>query len=280
MKTVGKIKDLKTELMTWQGQTIGFIPTMGCLHMGHISLVKKAKEQCDRVVVSVFVNPTQFNESHDFESYPKNLQDDEEKLKPYGVDLIFAPSQSEMYGSTHNQSTVVPGALANGLCGNDRPGHFTGVATVVLKLLNIITPSKIYMGKKDYQQYLIIKQMVIDLNMDVEVIGVETLRELDGLAMSSRNVHLNGEQRKKANMIREQLLILSQKINKTKTEAIRAQLIKSWQALEEAGFEVDYLSICNPMTLEEIEGQINKPVVVLCAARIGSTRLIDNLECL
>ena len=112
------------------------------------------------------------------------------------------------------------------------------------------------------------------------MIGVETLRELDGLAMSSRNVHLNGEQRKKANMIREQLLILSQKINKTKTEAIRAQLIKSWQALEEAGFEVDYLSICNPMTLEEIEGQINKPVVVLCAARIGSTRLIDNLECL
>ena len=279
MKTIKKIELLRSEVCSWAGQSIALVPTMGFLHDGHISLVEKAKQVSDRVVVSIYVNPTQFGQNEDLDSYPQDIQGDTAKLEAAGVDVLFTPEHSDVYLQDH-QTWVQPGALASGLCGVNRPGHFRGVATVVLKLLNIVSPSKLFLGKKDYQQYLMLKRMVLDLSLSVDVVGVETKREVDGLAMSSRNLYLDSISREKAPLIRLKLLEIGSAIESKNEELILKTLHNSKDFMIENGFKMDYLSICDGNTLQPVYSDFNRPLVVLCAAKLGSTRLIDNLECL
>jgi len=271
------IADLRGEVNAWrkEGLTIGFVPTMGALHEGHVSLVDAAKAACDRVVVSIFVNPTQFAPGEDFEAYPRTETADAEKLKDKAA-LIFAPNAAEMYAPDFS-TTVTVMEVTKDLEGAARPTHFAGVATVVAKLLLAVLPDKAVFGQKDYQQLLTIKRMVRDLNIPVEIVGGPTLREKDGLAMSSRNAYLSPEERKVAGKLNVILRETAHAVAKgapipTATEAGIA-------AIMEAGFaSVDYLEIRDAETLDPFpSGKPDAPARILIAARIGKTRLIDNM---
>lgn len=274
LKTINEVKKYVKEYRK-EGLSIGFVPTMGYLHEGHESLMKKARENNDKVIVSIFVNPIQFGPNEDYETYPRDLERDSEICKAQGVDVIFNPEPSEMYPNGTPFAFVDIKELGNGLCGAKRPGHFQGVCTVVNKLFNIVTPDRAYFGEKDAQQVAIIKKMVSDLSMDVEVVPCPIIREEDGLAKSSRNTYLSEEERKAA-------LVLSKSLNKAK-EAIRSsekevsklkEIIES-TIKEEKLAKIDYIEVVDGETLRTIE-TIEGKVLTAIAVYIGKTRLIDN----
>jgi len=277
MQIIEKAKEMQyiCEKIRNSGKKIGFVPTMGALHEGHLSLVRKAREENEVVVVSIFVNPIQFGPNEDYNRYPRTFESDCEKLKKESVDYLFFPSVEEMYPAGF-ETYVSLRKLPNHLCGLSRPGHFDGVATVVTKLFNIVKPHKSYFGQKDYQQAKIIERMVSDLNIDTEVIMMPIVRESDGLAMSSRNAYLNPEERKKAICLYKSLLKAKEMIEgKEKSpEKIKEEMRKL--ILEIApDAKIDYISIVNPQTLDDVS-EIKDTVVVALAVFIGSTRLIDN----
>ncbi len=254
---------------------IAFVPTMGNLHAGHLQLVEVAKQHGRCVVVSIFVNPLQFGANEDLASYPRTLDADCEKLQAAGVNVVFAPSEAEMY-PVEQTITVNPPPIANDLCGAARPGHFAGVATVVLKLFNMVQPQVAVFGKKDFQQLFIIRELVKQLNLPIAIIGVDTRRDEDGLALSSRNGYLSAAQRLEAPRLQRalQLVVEAAKKGGQDFAAIEAQTA---QYLTQLGWIVDYISIRSAQTLLPAENT-ERQLVVLAAARLGKTRLIDNLE--
>lgn len=254
---------------------IAFVPTMGNLHAGHLQLVEVAKHHGRCVVVSIFVNPLQFGANEDLASYPRTLDADCEKLQAAGVNVVFAPSEAEMY-PVEQTITVNPPPIANELCGAARPGHFAGVATVVLKLINMVQPQVAVFGKKDFQQLFIIRELVKQLNLPIAIIGVDTKRDENGLALSSRNGYLSAAQRLEAPRLQRalQLVVEAAKKGEQDFAAIEAQTA---QYLTQLGWIVDYVSIRSAQTLLPAENN-ERQLVVLAAARLGKTRLIDNLE--
>jgi pantoate--beta-alanine ligase len=278
MKILKKINEVRDEIkkLKKENKIIGFVPTMGYLHEGHISLIKKAKEECDYVVVSIFVNPTQFCPGEDFDRYPRDIERDIKILENEKVDLLFNPDIEEMY-KKDNKTWVIVDEISDIYEGKFRPGHFKGVCTVVIKLFNIVQPDKAYFGWKDFQQLIIIKKMVEDLNIPVEIIGCPTIREEDGLAASSRNVYLNEEERKKALCLYKALKKIEEMIKKEKIYECEILIKEGREIIEsEEGVEIQYLDIVsmdNMKKLEKIEGK----AVIIGAIKIGNVRLIDNL---
>ncbi len=257
-----------------QGKTIGFVPTMGFLHEGHLSLMHQGRQRSDLLVLSIFVNPTQFGQGEDFDSYPRDLTGDAELAQSAGVDLIFAPTADQMYPQGYATTIHIDG-LTDNLCGASRPGHFDGVTTVVSKLFNIIQPHHAFFGMKDFQQLAVIQQMVRDLNMPVQVVGMPIVRESDGLAMSSRNTNLTAEQRQQGLSLID---TIRQLIARAKSgELSAAQLIDhARQRIEsEADAQIDYIQICHDQTLADMD-TVDDHAVVLLAGRFGAVRLIDN----
>jgi pantoate--beta-alanine ligase len=271
LKTVAEIKELRGKLPA----PVGFVPTMGYLHEGHLVLVRQARAENASVVVSIFVNPTQFGPRGDFKEYPRDPERDLALLEKEGVDVVFMPSVDEVYPPGFN-SWVEVGRIAQRLEGASRPGHFRGVATVVARLFNIVQPDRAYFGQKDAQQLLVVKNMVAELDMKLEVIGVPTVREPDGLAMSSRNTYLNPEERKAA-LVLYQTLMLAQRLysnGEKDAKAIRRQMRELIQKQPLA--DIDYISIADAETLDELD-EVKPPALVSLAVKIGKTRLIDNV---
>ncbi len=267
----------KREMSAWadarraEGRTIGFIPTMGALHAGHLSLVERASQEADALVVSIFVNPTQFGPGEDYDNYPRTLDSDLEALSAFPVAVVFAPAAREMYAD--RLTTVHVDGLTERLCGASRPGHFDGVTTVVTKLLNIVKPHLAVFGQKDYQQLATIRKMVIDLDIDCRVVGAPTVREPDGLAMSSRNAYLAPEERRQAPVIREALLDAARQAAVLTPREIEA---RTREAIEARGGRVDYLTCLDAFTLTDVS-DFSRPVVLATAVFFGKTRLIDNI---
>ena len=256
-------------------QTLGLVPTMGSLHEGHLSLVRRAQAECDAVAVSIFVNPTQFAPGEDYGTYPRTFEADCAALKAAGVSLLFAPSAEEMYPA--GATTFVEVAdLGDRLDGASRPGHFRGVATIVAKLFNVVGPDRAYFGQKDAAQLAVIRHMVRDLNFPVEVVGCPIVREPDGLAMSSRNVYLSSEERERALVLHRSLESAEREFHAGEHSA--AQLSKTARKViaDEPQVRLDYLEIVDPETLEPV-AHIAKPALVAVAAYVGPTRLIDNV---
>lgn len=277
MLTVHSIAEVRDQVHAWKqaGLRVGFVPTMGNLHAGHISLVREVLKHSDRVVASVFVNPTQFGPSEDFDSYPRTLDADSHQLAEAGCHLLFAPSVDEMYPEK-NRTWVDVDDLGNYLCGASRPGHFRGVTTVVSKLLHIVQPDVACFGEKDFQQLAIIRRMVRDLFFPVDIIGVPTCREASGLAMSSRNGYLSDAEKAQAAEIHKVLQALKDEI-RVQSGDFRALESKYSHTLEAKGFKVDYLSIANADTLAPATLP-DRHLVIAVAAKLGSTRLIDNVS--
>jgi pantoate--beta-alanine ligase len=265
-----------TELRKFLGDetSIVFVPTMGNLHEGHLDLVRQARKHGACVVVSIFVNPLQFGPSEDFDKYPRTLAEDCNKLQGL-ADVVFAPSVKEMY-PLQQTIYIEPPPIANELCGEVRPGHFRGMATVVLKLLNIVQPQVVLFGKKDYQQLYIIRQMVDQINLPINIIGSETVRDADGLALSSRNQYLSDSERAEAPFLHQVLSTLGRDIFNGEKNLFELELIAK-NTLAQRGWKVEYISARNRMTLA-IPGSEDRELVILAAARLGNTRLIDNLE--
>jgi pantoate--beta-alanine ligase len=279
MQAVARPDELRALVSAWRrgGERIAFVPTMGNLHAGHGSLVGRASELADRVIVSIFVNPLQFGPNEDFAAYPRTPGEDRRVLESLHVDLLFAPEVVDIYprGQESTARVHVP-MIEDILCGAFRPGHFMGVATVVTKLLNIVQPDVAVFGEKDYQQLLIIRRAALDLCMPIEIVGVPTAREPDGLAMSSRNRYLSAEQRAVAPAIYQQLSLAREAIE-SGTADFAAIGQRGSEALRQAGFSPDYFEIRDAATLEEPNAQ-SRDLVVLTAARIGRARLIDNVR--
>ncbi|MEI6845900.1 MAG: pantoate--beta-alanine ligase [Candidatus Firestonebacteria bacterium] len=258
------------------GLSIGFVPTMGYLHPGHVSLVKQAAKECGAVVVSIFVNPTQFGPGEDLAAYPRNLKRDLEILDALKVDVVFTPEAKAMYPAGYGTFVNLETPLTGKLCGEFRPGHFKGVATVVAKLFNIVLPQKAYFGQKDAQQCIVIKKMAAELNFPVNIVILPTLREKDGLAMSSRNTYLSAEERKAAPEIYQSLLLAKKMIEagELRAEKITSAVRKKLAGLKNA--EIQYVAVVNASSLEA-------PVLLSCeillavAVKLGKTRLIDNI---
>jgi pantoate--beta-alanine ligase len=268
------VPELRAQVHSWrqEGLQIGFVPTMGALHPGHISLVRAALAGCDRVVASIFVNPTQFGVGEDYERYPRNEAADLAALDAAGCHLLYAPGVADMYPEGFATSVTVAG-LTEGLCGAVRPGHFAGVATVVAKLLNQVQADAAFFGEKDYQQLLTIRRMATDLDLPVEIVGVPTLREPDGLAMSSRNAYLAADERRIAAVFPA---VLAAAVQQLAGEAAAPVLARARTALEAAGFSVDYIELRDASTLVPV-GRVDADARLLGAVRIGRTRLIDNM---
>lgn len=270
------VKDVRTQVNEWkkEGLTIGYVPTMGYLHEGHRSLIEAARANNDRVVVSIFVNPMQFAPTEDLESYPRDLEKDAKMCEEVGVDLLFHPEPSEMYADGFC-SYVDMNGLTTELCGRTRPTHFRGVQTVVLKFFNIIKPDRAYFGQKDAQQLAVIKRMVADLNVDVEIIGCPIIREDDGLAKSSRNTYLNPDERKAALILSKSLKLGKELIESGETDSKAVIKAISDNINTEPLAKIDYVSVVDFNTITPIE-KIEKSVLVAIAVYIGKTRLIDN----
>jgi pantoate--beta-alanine ligase len=278
MITIDRLGDLRTQVDQWRrGGNVAFVPTMGNLHAGHLSLVKAAREQADRVVVSIFVNPLQFGAGEDFDNYPRTLEDDAVLLAGEGTDLLFAPTVSTMYPKAQtDQTRVEVPRLSELLCGATRPGHFVGVATVVCKLFNMVQPDIAFFGKKDYQQLMVIRRMVEDLAMPVRVEGIETIREADGLAMSSRNGYLTEAERQTAPALYAMLRGVAQRLSQG-ADDYAALESEAGKRLDTQGLRTDYVAIRAADDLA-----VPRPgaprLVILAAAYLGKARLIDNLE--
>ncbi len=258
------------------GKTIGFVPTMGALHRGHMSLVRACREENDVAVVSIFVNPTQFDPSEDLDKYPSDLDGDMTKLEEAGVDTLFMPEEASVYPEGFQTSIEVKG-LSEKLCGAFRPGHFDGVATVVAKLLNMVYPTRAYFGAKDYQQSLIIRRLAVDLDMPVEIAVLPTVREEDCLAMSSRNAYLSADERRAAQAIYRALANAADRVKEGKRDAaeINAFMRETLQK-EPLITEVQYAGVYDPNTLDDV-ADIKSEVLLAVAAKLGDTRLIDNM---
>lgn len=257
--------------------TIGFVPTMGYFHEGHLSLMRQAKIENDFVVVSIFVNPTQFGPNEDFESYPRDLNRDLELCKAQGVDVVFAPTVEEMYPEGYGTYIDCEGSITKGLCGEKRPGHFKGVTTIVGKLFNLVLPDKAYFGQKDAQQVAVIEKMVRDLNFPITIVPCAIVREPDGLAMSSRNVYLNEEERAQALVLHQSLVLAKKRIDLGEKSAkiIEAMIYEHIKSAKNAA--VDYIAVVNAVTLEKVE-HLEGDVLIALAVKFGKTRLIDNVR--
>ncbi len=278
MQTVHSVAQVREYVRGWhnKGLSVGFVPTMGNLHDGHISLIREARARCDVVVVSIFVNPTQFGPNEDFDRYPRTLDADAAALVEAGTDLLFAPSVEEMYPLGQNQTWVDVDQLGDHLCGASREGHFRGVTTVVSKLLNIVQPDVAVFGEKDFQQLAILRRMCEELLFPVKIVGAATSRETDGLARSSRNGFLNDSERTLAPQLYAHLQQLKADIDAGERD-FRALESRISQSLNAAGFSVDYLTIVNAKTLAPA-GPQDTDLVAAVAAKLGSTRLIDNIS--
>ena len=278
MQTVTDAAAIRAAIRGWRaaGQIVGFVPTMGILHAGHHSLLKLARARCDRVVASVFVNPTQFGPGEDFERYPRTLAQDQAGLAEAGCDILFAPDVSTMYpfGPAASVSIHVP-VITDTLEGAHRPGHFDGVATVVAKLFSLVQPDLAVFGQKDFQQLKVIERMVADLSLSVKVMSAPTLRDEDGLAMSSRNQYLSAQERARAPQIYSTLLQMQKLFREGHNWQALEQAAKA--RLERAGFVPDYVAIRRAEDLAEPGADEREGLVALVAARLGTTRLIDNL---
>ncbi len=277
--TVSGIPELRDRIGAWRsaGERVGFVPTMGNLHPGHLALVAECLRRADRCVVCIFVNPMQFGEGEDYEAYPRTLQEDREKLIAAGADLLFAPEVSTIYpqGDRKQTRVEVPG-ISDILCGASRPKHFIGVATVVCKLFNLVQPDLAVFGEKDFQQLMVIRRMVADLAFPIEIVGMPTVRETDGLARSSRNGYLDAQQRALAQNLYRVLQATSQAIADGDTGYSRLEQAAR-ERLDELGFRTDYFSIRCADDLAPAHGGAAN-LVILAAAYLGRTRLIDNLS--
>lgn len=277
MEIITNIKEMKK--LSYQarqlGRTIAFVPTMGFFHEGHLSLMKEGRKRGDLLVVSLFVNPTQFGPSEDFKKYPKDFERDRKMAEEVNVDVLFVPEAIEMYPPNH-QTIVRVEKVTQGLCGRSRPTHFQGVTTVVNMLFNIVMPHVAIFGEKDFQQLVTIQQMVMDLHMDVEVVGMPIVREADGLAMSSRNIYLQPNERKAALSLYRSLKRTEELLQKGERRAERILEGVREVLFSEPLVKIDYIQVCNVNTLEDID-EIEGDVVIAIAAYVGQTRLIDNL---
>ena len=276
MKIIESVSEMQaySENLRKQGSKIAFVPTMGYLHEGHLALMREAKQVGDSVVVSIYVNPTQFGPNEDLSKYPRDFQRDRERCESVGVDVIFYPPDQEMYPQGY-QTSVEVGEVSQNLCGLSRPGHFRGVATVCTKLFNMVKPHVAIFGKKDFQQLTVIKTMVRDLNLDLEIIGFPTVREPDGLAMSSRNIYLKPEERESALSLSRSLKLAKEMYDKGERRS--AQIIGAVANLIEGcpHTKVDYIQICSTRTMKDLD-RIEEEGVIALAVRVGSARLIDN----
>ncbi|MGE0592183.1 MAG: pantoate--beta-alanine ligase [Vicinamibacterales bacterium] len=279
MTHVDRVADLRQTLARARhdGRRIGFVPTMGALHAGHARLIARARDECDTVVVSLFVNPLQFDRADDLERYPRTLEADTALCASLGTDVLFVPAAGEMY-PTEPVCRIDVGRLGTHLCGARRPGHFNGVAVVVMKLFQMIAPDRAYFGEKDAQQLGIIRRLVQDFDVPVEVVGVPTVREADGLALSSRNRHLSADERLRAPALHRALLEAARLIDSGLTDAGAIVAAARAGVPEDEGLRVEYLDIVDPDELQPVP-QITGPVLVAGALWVGHTRLIDNLSC-
>jgi pantoate--beta-alanine ligase len=271
VKTIAEFRSLRASLP----EPLGFVPTMGYLHEGHLSLVRQAKAENKSLVVSIFVNPTQFAPNEDLDRYPRDLEGDLSLLEKEGVDIVFAPSAEEMYPPVFS-SRVEVDKLTRRLEGASRPGHFAGVTTVVAKLFNIVQPTRAYFGQKDAQQAIVIKKIVADLNMNLEVVVLPTVREPDGLAMSSRNGYLNAEERQAALVLHRALMLVQGLWSQGEKDAEKLRNEMAKLIGKEPLANIDYISIADIKTLEELK-ELKTPALVSMAVKIGKTRLIDNV---
>jgi pantoate--beta-alanine ligase len=271
LETVEAVRQVRSQL-----GTLGMVPTMGYLHEGHLSLVRKAKQECGAAAVSIFVNPTQFGANEDLSRYPRDLERDLSLLRSVGTDLVFVPSVEEMYPNGFSTFVDLEG-VTSVLEGAKRPGHFRGVATVVTKLLNIVQPNRAYFGQKDAQQTIVIRTMVRDLNIPTEIVIEPIVREADGLAMSSRNVYLTPEQRAAAPVLYQALLAAQQRYQQGERNANSLRSGIKQQISSEPLAQIDYVSIAHPWTLQELEQIDEVGALISLAVRFGNTRLIDNI---
>jgi pantoate--beta-alanine ligase len=276
METVTTVAELRRALVRERlaGKRIGFVPTMGYLHDGHISLVEASRRQCDVTVVSIFVNPTQFGPNEDLSVYPRDFPRDEELCGKAAVAIVFAPGEQEIYPA-HFQTCVEPGDLAKPLCGAFRPGHFRGVATVVSKLLNVVQPDLAFFGQKDFQQCAVVRRMVADLNFPIEIVMVPTVREPDGLAMSSRNRYLSDEERRRALAVSRGLFAAQAEFRVGERDVEKLVSIAT-RHLEKVD-RLQYLELVDADTLKPAASPLSRPSALCAAVYIGSTRLIDNV---
>ncbi|TCK18997.1 pantothenate synthetase [Thiogranum longum] len=278
METVSSVEDLRAQVSQWRqaGERIALVPTMGNLHDGHLQLVREARLLAPHVVASIFVNPLQFGPNEDLDNYPRTLEADQQKLAAEGVELLFTPDVPAMYPRGAERSTVIEvPEVSEGLCSDFRPGHFTGVATVVGRLFNLVQPDVAVFGEKDYQQLAVIRRMVDDLGWPIEIRGVATVREDDGLAMSSRNQYLDDQERRIAPLLHQTLEQLVSDIRTQKTD-YRVLEKQAKETLSQAGFTPEYVEIRHAESLQPVaSGELN--CVVLAAARLGAARLIDNI---
>lgn len=276
MQIAYTIKEVREQVKAWkkEGLTVGLVPTMGYLHEGHASLIKKAVEDNDRVVTSIFVNPTQFAPTEDLESYPRDLEKDSRLCESLGVNLIFHPELEEMYAPDFC-TWVDMDVLSKTLCGKSRPIHFRGVCTVVSKLFNIVTPDRAYFGQKDAQQLAIIRRMVRDLNMDIEIVGCPIVREEDGLAKSSRNTYLNEEERKAALVLSQSIFLGQKMVREGETDAAKIKAAMTEKIQSEPLARIDYVEIVDGLSMQPVD-TVKSPTLAAIAVYIGKTRLIDN----
>ena len=279
MQTVSNVSQLRSNIKSWkqQGLSVAFVPTMGNLHAGHFSLVEKAKQIADKVVVSIFVNPMQFGKNEDLDSYPRTLENDQQGLINLGTDLLFTPTVETIYpkGLAAQSYIDVPG-VSEGHCGASRPGHFRGVATIVNKLFNLVQPDIACFGEKDFQQLAVIRTMVDDLSMPIEIIGVATKREPSGLAMSSRNGYLSEQEKEQASHVYRVMEAAKDALQQADRD-LTAITQKAEKELTKQGFKLDYFNICNANTLQLAQNN-DTNLVILVAAFLGDVRLIDNLQ--
>lgn len=275
-QTLRHIAALQERVRAWrrEGRSIAMVPTMGALHAGHLALVEAARQRADRLIITIFVNPAQFGEGEDLERYPRAIAGDLEKLRPFGPEILFAPSAREIYPDGFDTRVCVGGPAA-GLESDARPHFFTGVTTVVTKLLLAGPPDFATFGEKDYQQLLVVKKLVRDLNIETQIIACPTIREPDGLALSSRNAYLSAAERAAAPRLFETLNNIASQVGTG--EATDEALTRARHDLERAGFKIDYLVIRNARTLQEVRDPATEPLRALAAARLGATRLIDNV---
>lgn len=265
----------RAEDLRKNGKTITFVPTMGYLHEGHLSLLKKAASHGDCLILSIFVNPTQFGPTEDLDAYPRDMKNDIKLAESVGVDILFTPTETDFYPERY-QTYVTLEKIPHHLCGLSRPIHFRGVATIVTKLFNVVKPHVAVFGQKDFQQVLVIRQMVSDLNFDIEIIGAPTVRETDGLAMSSRNAKLPGHLRSSALSLYQSLNAAKKRLDEGTIDAddIIGEAVRFISSHPET--EIDYITLCDPETLEDME-IINRPVLMALAVKVGGVRLIDNM---
>jgi pantoate--beta-alanine ligase len=276
MEIIKKIELMQELSDKWRrnGHIIACVPTMGFLHQGHIELLKVGRDKGDRLIMTIFVNPTQFGPHEDYEKYPRDTEGDLDKARSAGVDAVFMPTVEEMYPDVF-QSTVTVNTITQYLCGKSRPGHFAGVTIVVAKLFNITKPHLAIFGEKDYQQLAVIKQMVSDLNMDIEIIGIPTVREQDGLAMSSRNKYLSPEERLSALSLKKGLDLAKAMVKDGEKDSATIKNAVKELILTHPFTTIDYVTICDPAKLTDMEN-VNGPSLLAVAVKVGKARLIDN----